>query len=212
VQTAKNSDPDIALILEIKKGKKEAFAVLIDKYKKPLINLLFRLVHDQTEAEDLAQATFVQVYKSLDKFNFSSRFSTWIFTIARNLALNELRRRSRHPADSMELEVESDEGIIIHQYEDKRSPVPCDHLIKEELFKKVEEALSKLPENQRTAIILFQQEDMSYDEIAEVLGCSVSATKSLIHRARETLKAILKPYLQTGQWEEDKHLKNKKEP
>lgn len=209
MRTAKNSDPDVALILEVKKGKKDAFAVLVDKYKKPLINLLFRIVHDQTEAEDLAQATFVQVYKSLDKFNFSSRFSTWIFTIARNLALNELRRRARHPADSMELEIESEEGVILHQYEDKKSPIPCDHLVKEELIKKVEEALSKLPENQRTAIILFQQEDMSYEEIAEVLGCSISATKSLIHRARETLKAMLKPYLQTGEWEENKSLKNR---
>lgn len=209
MRTAKNSDPDVALILEVKKGKKDAFAVLVDKYKKPLINLLFRIVHDQTEAEDLAQATFVQVYKSLDKFNFSSRFSTWIFTIARNLALNELRRRARHPADSMELEIESEEGVILHQYEDKKSPIPCDHLVKEELMKKVEEALSKLPENQRTAIILFQQEDMSYEEIAEVLGCSISATKSLIHRARETLKAMLKPYLQTGEWEENRSLKNR---
>lgn len=202
MRTTKKSDPDYALIMEIKKGKRDAFAALVEKYKKPLINLLYRIVHDPTEAEDLAQATFVQVYKSLYKFNFSSRFSTWIFTIARNLALNELRRRARHPADSMETEIESEDGAIFHQYEDKKSPIPRDYLVKEELYRKVEEALAQLPENQRTAIILFQQEDMSYEEIAEVLGCSLSATKSLIHRARETLKAILKPYLQTGEWAE----------
>lgn len=203
MSAAKQNDPDYLLLKRIKKGDHEAFAALVDKYKQPIMNMLVRIVRDPIEAEDLAQSTFVQAYRAIDKFNFSSRFATWLFTIARNLALNELRRRSRHPADSFEQSaVETEENTFLHQYEDKKSPIPFEHILKDELVKKVEEALAQLPENQRTAIILFQQEDMSYEEIAEVLGCSLSATKSIIHRGRETLKQLLKPYLKSGEWQE----------
>ena len=204
---ASQNDPDYPLILKIKKGDSEVFAILVDKYKQPLMNMLVRIVHDPVEAEDLAQSAFIQAYRAIDRFNFSSRFITWLFTIARNLALNELRRRSRHPADSLEQSVETEEKTFTQQYEDKKSPIPYEDIVKSELLYKVEEALARLPENQRTAITLFQQEDMSYEEIARVLGCSLSATKSIIHRGRETLKQALKPYLKSGEWREDSEAK-----
>ncbi len=198
---AKQNDPDYPVLVRIQKGEKEVFAILVDKYKQPLINMLARIVHDPVEAEDLAQTAFIQAYKAIDKFNYSSRFATWLFTIARNLALNELRRRARHPAGSLEESIETEDSTIAHQYEDKKSAIPWQDLIKDELIAKIEEALASLPENQRTALILYQQEDFSYEEIAKTLGCSVSATKSLLHRARETIKQMLKPYLKTGQWQ-----------
>lgn len=201
-------DPDSTLMLRVKKGDREAFAILVDKYKQPVINLLTRMVKDPVEAEDLAQSTFIQAFKYANKFNVTAKFSTWLFTIARNLALNELRRRARHPADSMDSKIEDEEGSIIAQYEDKKTEHPTTSIIRNELYEKVEEALSQLPEAQRTAIILFQQEELSYEEIAKILGCSVGATKSLIHRGRETLKHILKPYLQTGEWEPKHGSKN----
>src|SRR5438128_1765313 len=97
-----NSDPDVALMLRVKRGDSEAFAELVEKYKQPVMNVVFRILRDATEAEDLAQNVFIQVYKSAHRYEVSAKFSTWLFTIARNLCLNEIRRRSRHPADSLE--------------------------------------------------------------------------------------------------------------
>ena len=95
-------DPDAALMLRVKQGDTAAFEQLVDKYKQPVMNVVYRMLRDATEAEDVAQNVFVQVYKSASRYEVSSKFSTWLFTIARNLCLNELRRRSRHPADSMD--------------------------------------------------------------------------------------------------------------
>ena len=117
-----------------------------------------------------------------------AKFSTWLFTIARNLCLNEIRRRSRHPADSLEAAHAEHEDQPRQQFEDKSNVAPPEKLLHGELAQKIEEALAGLPENQRTAILLCRQEELSYEEIAEILGCSLSATKSLIHRGRETLK------------------------
>jgi len=192
-------DPDAALMLRVKQGDTDAFAKLVDKYKQPVMNLAFRMLRDATEAEDLAQNVFVQVYKSAHRYQVSSRFSTWLFTIARNLSLNEIRRRSRHPADSMDA-THDDEEQLPQQFEDKRATSPPDSLLHGELEHKIEQALEELPENQRLAILLCRQEDLSYEDIAQVLDCSLSATKSLIHRGRETLKQKLKPYLRSGVW------------
>ncbi len=204
---ATNPDPDAGLMLRVKNGDLAAFEELVGKYKQPVINLMARTLHDLTEAEDLAQNVFVQVYKSADRYKVSAKFSTWLFTIARNLCLNEIRRRSRHPADSLDLSHPDNDEQPLRQYEDRRNPSPPDALLHSELEEKIIETLALLPENQRTAILLCRQEDLSYEEIARVIGCSVSATKSLIHRGRETLKEKLKPYLRTGTWREPQNVK-----
>jgi RNA polymerase sigma-70 factor (ECF subfamily) len=194
------ADPDAALMLRVKRGDRAAFAGLVEKYQQPVMNFVFRTLRDETEAEDLAQNVFLQVYKSRDRYERTAKFSTWLFTIARNLCLNELRRRSRHPAESLEEKHSEHDDHPSRQYEDKKNILPTDHVLHGELAQKIEEALAELPENQRTAILLCRQDELSYEEIAEVLDCSLSATKSLIHRGRETLKEKLKPYLQTGDW------------
>ncbi|HZQ46343.1 MAG TPA: sigma-70 family RNA polymerase sigma factor [Verrucomicrobiae bacterium] len=196
-------DPDAELMLRAKRGDDAAFAELVDKYKQPVMNLSYRILRDATEAEDLAQNAFVQAYKSAERYTASAKFSTWLFTIARNLCLNEIRRRSRHPADSLEAggSGDSDEQPA-RQYEDVKTTLPTDSLLQAELQQKIEQALAELPEPQRTAILLCRRDDMSYEDIAAVVGCSLSATKSLIHRGRETLKEKLKPYLRTGEWTE----------
>jgi len=193
-------DPDAALMLLVKQGDNAAFALLVDKYKQPIMNLAYRMLRDLTEAEDLAQNVFIQVHKSAARYEVSSKFSTWLFTIARNLCLNEIRRRSRHPAESIEAPYYQHEDQPRQQFEDKKITSPPDSLLHGELEQKVDQALASLPENQRTAILLCRQNELSYEEIAKVLGCSLSATKSLIHRGRETLKQKLKPYLRTGIW------------
>jgi len=193
-------DPDAALMLRAKQGDTAAFEQLVNKYKQPVMNVVYRMLHDATEAEDIAQNVFVQVHKSAGRYEVSSKFSTWLFTIARNLCLNELRRRSRHPADSMEATHPEQEDQPWQQFEDKKTFSPPETLLHGELERKIEEALAELPENQRTAILLCRQDELSYEDIAKVLECSLSATKSLIHRGRETLKQKLKPYLRTGAW------------
>ncbi len=197
-------DPDAALMLRVKQGDTHAFAELVDKYKQPVTNVAARMLRDPTEAEDLAQNVFIQVYKSAPRYEVASKFSTWLFTIVRNLCLNEIRRRSRHPADSMDTAHPEQEDQPLHQFEDKKTFSPPDSLLQGELEQKIEQVLAELPENQRTAIVLCRQNELSYEEIAEVLGSSLSATKSLIHRGRETLKQKLKPYLRTGAWSEPK--------
>lgn len=195
-------DPDAALMLRVKQGDAAAFETLVDKYKQPVINVLYRTVRDLSEAEDLAQNVFVQVFKSADRYRVEAKFTTWLFTIARNLSLNEIRRRSRHPAESLDAALEPADDSSARQFEDRRNVSPPDQILQAELVKKVEETLASLPENQRTAMLLYREKDMSYEEISGVLQCSLSATKSLIHRARETLKEKLKPYLKTGEWKD----------
>jgi RNA polymerase sigma-70 factor (ECF subfamily) len=198
---ADQSDPDAALMLRVKRGDRAAFTELVEKYKQPVMNFVCRSLRDETEAEDLAQNVFLQVYKSRDRYERTAKFSTWLFTIARNLCLNEIRRRTRHPAESLDdTHVESDD-LPPRQYEDKQVFLPTENVLHGELARKIEEALAALPENQRTAILLCRQDELSYEEIAQVLGCSLSATKSLIHRGRETLKERLKPYLKSGNWD-----------
>ncbi len=197
-------DPDAALMLLVKQGDGEAFARLVDKYKQPVMNLVYRMLRDASEAEDVAQTVFVQVYKSAARYEVSSKFTTWLFTIARNLSLNEIRRRSRHPAESMDIPHPEQEDQPLHQFEDKKTFSPPESLLHGELTEKISQAVADLPENQREALLLCQQNELSYEEIAEVLGCSLSATKSLIHRGRETLKQRLKPYLRAGTWSRSK--------
>ncbi len=199
-----NLDPDAALMLRVKKGDRAAFATLVEKYQQPVMNFVRRTLRDEIESEDLAQSVFLQVYKSAPRYVSTAKFSTWLFTIARNLCLNEIRRRARHPAESLDASRPESEDQPLQQFEDKSISSPPDTLLQRELVEKIEQALADLPENQRTALLLCRQDELSYEEIAEVLDCSLSATKSLIHRGRETLKQKLKPYLRTGEWREKK--------
>ncbi|HKS36184.1 MAG TPA: sigma-70 family RNA polymerase sigma factor [Verrucomicrobiae bacterium] len=199
---AANPDPDAELMLRVKRGDRAAFEALVNRYKQPVMNLAYRTLGDATEAEDLAQNAFVQVFKSAHRYRVSARFSTWLFTIARNLCLNEIRRRSRHPAESLDAKHPEMEDQPLRQFEDLKGISAPDLLLQGELERKIQEAVADLPENQRTAILLCRENELSYEDIARVLGCSLSATKSLIHRGRETLKQKLKPYLRTGAWKE----------
>jgi len=193
-------DPDAALVLRVKQGDTTAFVQLMDKYKQPVLNVVYRMLRDATEAEDLAQNVFLQVYRSAHRYRVTSKFSTWLFTIVRNLCLNEIRRRSRHRAESMNASRPDQEDEPWQQFEDKKGFLPTEILLHGELEEKIQEALAELPETQRLAILLCRQDELSYEQIAKVLGCSLSATKSLIHRGREALKERLKPYLRTGLW------------
>lgn len=198
---------DADLMRRVQRGDREAFAALVEHYKQPIYNFILRTVRDDTEAEDLTQNTFVQVWKSAKRYRTTAKFSTWLYTIARNLALNEIRRRSRHRADSLDASRPDSDEQPLHQIEDIDTLRPPEAIVRQELFDKVEEAIRDLPENQRTALLLCREADVSYDEIAEILGVSLSATKSIIHRAREVLRTRLKAYLRTGEWNDENKTK-----
>ncbi len=193
-------DHDAALMLHVREGDIAAFETLVERWKTPVVHFIHKLLPDREEAEDLAQGVFVQLWKTAHRYERQARFSTFLFTIARNLSLNEVRRRSRHPADSLDQRRSEDTPDEPLPIPDPGQP-PADHLAQSsELVRLIDEALAHLPEKQRVALALCREGELSYEEIAHVLGTTVPATKSLIHRARETLKSRLKPYLASGEW------------
>jgi RNA polymerase sigma-70 factor (ECF subfamily) len=193
-------DEDAALMLRAQQGDLAAFETLVETYRQPIFNFIQRMIRDPDETEDIAQQVFVQAWKAAKRYRAGSRFSTWLYTIARNLCLNEIRRRGRHPVDSLHAPARNNDSTFERDFEDLRQPGVTSEVLMGELQEKIDHALGDLPEAQRTAILLFREE-LDYEQIGQILGVSLSATKSLIHRARETLRKRLKAYLRTGVWQ-----------
>lgn len=188
-------DADALLMIRFRDGDESAFDQLMEKFKGPIFNFICRQIGREEEAEDIAQNVFVQVYKSASRYQPSAKFTTWLFTIARNLCLNEFRRRKRHPLQSLDETLAGDPDAVPTQYSDPSAISPSLQVSEREFREQVLAAIQKLPENQRAAVLLCRYEGLSYEEIAKVLGITVPATKSLLHRARETLKLELKNFL-----------------
>lgn len=189
------SDPDVILMLKFKEGDKFAFEELLDKYQKPVINFIYRMIRDRDEADDLAQEVFVRVYNSAKRYEPKAKFSTWIYRITKNLCLNELRRRKRKFI-SLDETISTEEGELKREIASPDVTSPYEDTSKHELQKVVKEAIESLPANQRIAVILRRYEQLSYEDIAKALECSVSAVKSLLSRAKESLKEKLTPYIE----------------
>ena len=188
-----SSESDVDLMLRVKGGDHEAFRELIERHQRAVINVIHRAIGDAWEAEDLAQRVFIQVFRSASRYKPTAKFTTWLFTITHNTILNERRRRARHAAESLEaMARQDDEAVAGLQLADERAPNPAREVAERELQERIQKAIEQLPEAQRTAVILCRFEGLAYEEIAEVLGCSVSAVKSLLHRARQTLKEQLR--------------------
>jgi RNA polymerase sigma-70 factor (ECF subfamily) len=171
-------DPEYALIRAIAAGDQEAFERLVERYQNPLCNFIYRYLGDRATAEDITQEVFMRVYRFAPRFAPKARVSSWVFQIARNLALNEIERRRRQRVD--ETAVDGEPGSHAHA-----APASS------ELEQEVMGALRDLPENQRAALLLRVNEELSYREIGEILGLSVQSVESLLFRARQQLRASL---------------------
>ena len=172
-------DPDAAAMLAVASGDQQALRRLIDRWQNPLINFFYRSLHSYETAEDLAQVTFVRIYRAAGRYRPEARFSTYLFQVARRLLINEFRRQGRKPLDTVDPEELG--GSVSGR-------APLERMEIEEAFR---EALAQLPENHRSALLLRKQQELSYEEIAAAMDTSVSSVKTWIHRARARLKELL---------------------
>lgn len=192
-------DPDVRLMLQVRDDDSGAFEELVHRYQNRLVSLLAHLVGRRDLAEDLAQDVFLRVYRARKRYVPGSKFSTWLYTIAHNVASNALRGLARRKEVHL---VGSDNGSSGNPLDAAALAasglMPTRQLDKAELREVVKLAVSALNERQRMAVLLNKFEHLSYDEIAEVMHLNLPAVKSLLSRARSTLREILDPYLQHG--------------
>lgn len=183
------SDED--LMLECSKGDMSAFELLVRRYQDALVNYINFTINDYHRAEDLAQETFLRVFKSASRYKPKSTFKSWLYTIATNLSRNELRNRARRKTYYLEDLVDEDEDVYQSEFLIDTKLQPDILYEKKERQQLIKRTLDQLPENQRLALTLVTYQELSYEEISEILNCSIGAVKSLIHRARQNLKKLL---------------------
>lgn len=185
---------DVYWMQEVKAGNSEAFSHIIRKYQKTVLNLTYRFTGDATEAEDLAQEVFLRIYRAADRFEARAKFFTYLYQVTLNLCRNE-RAKVRHKRNtSLDAPIKNGEPDTVRQIEDPAGSAE-DLLARQELGEAVREAVLSLPEDQRVAVMMQRFQNLSYEEIAEVLNLSVPAVKSRLHRAKLSLKEKLTPYL-----------------
>lgn len=190
-----HTDPDAQLMLNFKAGDQQAFQDLFDRNKKRVINFCFRFCGHQAVAEELAQETFLKVYKAARHYRHKARFSTWLYKIATNVCLNEVRRPIyRNRLESLEQATESGAcGADVAQINTRQNS-PDSLLVSKEQQQVVRTAIGQLPEKQRAALLLRVEGEFSYAEIGQQINRSENHVKTLIHRGRKHLKKILATY------------------
>ena len=172
------SDPDVALMIEFQKGDARSFEKLMRKYYPRVLNFIYRYGLTRQAAEDLTQEVFLKVHQMGPSYRPNAKFQTLLYTIVRNSALNAIRNERKY-AVSLDEEIEA---------EDEQASSALEVMLDHEKSEKIKAIIHELPENQRSAVLLKRYEEMSYEEIAQSLNCSVKAVKSLLNRAKETLK------------------------
>jgi len=185
---------DHALIEATKNGDEAAFADIVNRYRNPITNYLYRFLNDYEEAVDLAQETFVRVYFAIDRYHTGFAFSTYIYRIATNLAISEIRRRKRRTILSLTGLFQSEGDEMTEFQPPDKGPLPDENMIDDEQARVIAKAIAALPVKYRVPIILRDVEGKTYDEIAEILQLGLGTTKSRISRARGLLKEKLKHY------------------
>jgi len=182
---------DVRLMLLAGQGDMVAFGQLVGRHQHAVVGTIAKMIGSPEGAEDLAQQVFVRVWRAAPRYERRAKFTTWLFTILRNLVFNETRRRKRRPEVSLEVEMGGEDGGVRREVVDPGALSADEEMHQLELERAVAVAIAELPEKQRLAVLLRRDQDMPYEEIAEVLGLSVSAVKSQLFRARTSLKEKL---------------------
>ena len=186
---------DAAIMLELRTGNMAGFDFLIQKYRKPIIHFMYRMVHNQAVAEELAQEVFLRVYRSRETYRAEARFSTWLYRIATNLGVNYARdNRHERTASTVYLDEADSETGTTPDVADSTPDVEA-KLLRQERMNAIREHVLALPERQRMAVLMHKYEGMDYKQIGDVLKLSESATKSLLFRAYQTLREKLKDFV-----------------
>lgn len=185
------NDLDVELMGRIREGDFAAFEQLIEIHQRSVIGTVAKMLGNPSEAEDISQQVFIRVWKSAARYEPQAKFTTWLFTITRNLVFNEVRRRQRKPTVSVQEREETTHRVV----EDVQGSSPDEDLLRSEMEAAIDRAIEALPEKQRLAVVLRRYEEMPYEEIGAVLSMSVPAVKSLLFRARTQLKESLQKYL-----------------
>jgi RNA polymerase sigma-70 factor (ECF subfamily) len=186
---------DSAVVTAFLDGEDRAFTELVERYQTRLLNFIYRTIGDRDRAEDLVQEVFIRVHRHLHRFDRSKKFSTWVYTIASNLAKNELRNRSRNPLVLFQtMRGANDDEDRPLQFEDTTAR-PDDLFRRRHLRELVEETVAKLPEHHRQVFVLRELEGKSYEEIAEITSCNLGTVKSRLNRARTAFAAIIEPFI-----------------
>lgn len=188
-------DADIAAMLRLRDGDDLALNELMSRWQEPLVRFLYRYTVSEQDALDLAQETFVRVYEHRARYDSRGKFSTWLYTIATNLCRNHARWKSRHPTVSMETQTSAQSDSTLGDQLPDKTRTPDQDAAGHELADAVRDAIAALPDDQRTATILFEYEDQSHAEIAAVLGCSPKAVETRLYRARQILRERLSRWL-----------------
>lgn len=186
------SAQDWAWMARIKLGDELAFQSLIEAHQQRVIGVVAKMLGNLTDAEDIAQQVFVRIWKSAHRYEPTAKFTTWMYKITRNLVFNELRRRKRHPTQSIDVLNDFDQPM---QVADEQAKGADNLLLDAEVQEAIQQAIDSLPETQRMAIILRRYDEVPYEEIAKILDLSVPAVKSVLFRARTELREQLKRYL-----------------
>jgi RNA polymerase sigma-70 factor (ECF subfamily) len=186
---------DAEVMLELRSGNVAAFDVLLAKYRKPIVHFMFRMVHNQAVAEELAQEVFLRIYRSRETYRAEARFSTWLYRIATNLGVNHARdTRHERSASTVYLDEPDSETGTTPDVADA-TPSAEANILRRERMKAIRQHVMALPERQKTAVLMHKYEGMDYRQIGEVLKLSESATKSLLFRAYQTLREKLKDFV-----------------
>jgi RNA polymerase sigma-70 factor (ECF subfamily) len=186
---------DSAIMLELRAGNMSGFDFLIQKYRRQIVNFMYRMVHNQAIAEELAQEVFLRVYRSRETYRAEARFSTWLYRIATNLGVNYARdNRHERAASTIYLDQADPDTGTTPDVADT-TPGAEDSLLRQERFNAIRQYVLALPERQRMAVLMHKYEGMDYKQIGDVLKLSESATKSLLFRAYQTLREKLKEFI-----------------
>lgn len=182
---------DEILVVRAQKGDQAALAELITRYERKTYNLAYRLMGNHADASDAAQEALVRVYTRLHNFRGDSAFSTWLFRVVTNTCLDELRRRGRLRHTSLDNPLPAEEGAVPRQTTDEADG-PTERAERREVQAAVRRAINRLPEDYRVVVVMRDLHDLSYHEIAAVLGTSLGTIKSRLHRARQALRLIIR--------------------